>query len=316
MTAAFFLTTEAKRELNVYNNGNLLPPCPVPKYFGVILDRLLTSRHHLETAQETLHPSCAVETTCGIWMGCRCQDIAHLCSWSTLPLNTAHQFGVVVRLLASLTVFLMMLCALPLDACVPLQRRTCLSADIQPAELRRLKATLLANRAIHDPDHVLHRQLVGKQDACLGRLRSRRSFVPAAWKLLGSLSKLDIRVKQWNKHKWDADSLESTSSVRALIPRVSSRPLGMSLPRTSWVRLHHLRTGVGRFHSSKHKWDLAPSPNCECGATEQTADHVISSCLIHHVPRGTRGLQVLDDTTRCWLNTTTASIWQHSSPGW
>ena len=35
---------------------------------------------------------------------------------------------------------------------------------------------------------------------------------------------------------------------------------------------------------------------------------VISSCLIHHVPRRIRGLQVLDDATLCWLNTTTASI--------
>ena len=142
----------------------------------------------------------------------------------------------------------------------------------------------------------------------LGRLRSRRPFVPAAWKLLDCLSKLDIRVKQWTKHKWNADYLESTSRVRAFILRVSSKPPGMSLPRTSWVRLNRLRTGIGRFHSSTYKPGLAPSPNCECGATEQTADHVISSCIAHHVPRGTRGLQVLDDAIRCWLNTTTASI--------
>ena len=142
----------------------------------------------------------------------------------------------------------------------------------------------------------------------LERLRSRRPFVPAAWKLLDSLSKLHIRVKQWTKHKWNVDYLESTSRVRAFILRVSSRPPGMSLPRTSWVRLNRLRTGIGRFHSSTYKSGLAPSPNCECGATEQTADHVISSCLMHHVPRGTRGLQVLDDAIRCWLNTTTASI--------
>ena len=141
-----------------------------------------------------------------------------------------------------------------------------------------------------------------------GRLRSRRPFVPVAWKLLDSLSELDIHVKQWTKHKWNADYLESTSRVHAFIPRVSSRPLGMSLPRTSWVRLNRLRTGVGRFYSSMYKWDLAPSPNCECGATEQTADHVISSCLIHFVPRGTRGQQILNDATRSWLNTTTASI--------
>ena len=94
-------------------------------------------------------------------------------------------------------------------------------------------------------------------------------------------------MKQWTKHKWNANYLVSTSRVRAFIPRVSSRPLGMSLPRTSWVRFNRLRTGVGRFHSSMYKWGLAPSPNCECGATEQTADNIISSCLIHHVPRGT-----------------------------
>ena len=55
-----------------------------------------------------------------------------------------------------------------------------------------------------------------------------------------------------------------------------------------------MRTGVGRFHSSMYKWGLAPSPNCECGTTEQTAHHVIFLCLIHHVPRGTRGLQALE----------------------
>ena len=84
-------------------------------------------------------------------------------------------------------------------------------AGIQPAELRRLRATLsFANRAIHDPDHVLHGQLVGQQNAHLGRLRSRRPFVLAAWKLLGSLSKLDIHVKQRTKHKWNMNYLEST----------------------------------------------------------------------------------------------------------
>ena len=54
-------------------------------------------------------------------------------------------------------------------------------SGIQPAELRRLGATLsLTNRAIHDPDHVLPGQLVWQQDAHQGRLRSRRPFVPTA----------------------------------------------------------------------------------------------------------------------------------------
>ena len=81
-------------------------------------------------------------------------------------------------------------------------------AGIQPAELRRLGATLsLGYRAIRDRDHVQHGQLVEHQDAHLGRLRSRPPFVPAVWKLLGSLLKLDIHVKQWTKHQWSTDYL-------------------------------------------------------------------------------------------------------------
>ena len=54
-TAAFHLNNrEAKRELNVYNNGNLLPPCPVPTYLGGELDRLLTFRHHFEALRKKL----------------------------------------------------------------------------------------------------------------------------------------------------------------------------------------------------------------------------------------------------------------------
>ena len=55
VTAAFHLNNiEAKCELNVYNNGNLLPPCPVPTYLGVELDRSLTFRHHFEALRKKL----------------------------------------------------------------------------------------------------------------------------------------------------------------------------------------------------------------------------------------------------------------------
>ena len=91
----------------------------------------------------------------------------------------------------------------------------------------------------------------------------------------------------------------------------------MSLTRTAWVKLNRLRTGVGRFDSSMHKWGLAPSANCECGASEQTADHIILTCPIHRAPRGIMGLTGLDDETRCWLNSIIASISrQHSMLGW
>jgi len=43
-------------------------------------------------------------------------------------------------------------------------------------------------------------------------------------------------------------------------------PPGMTLPTRAWVRLNRLRTGVGRFRSCLHKWGMAPSAACECGA--------------------------------------------------
>ena len=87
-----------------------------------------------------------------------------------------------------------------------------------------------------------------------------------------------------------------TSRLRVFIPRTSARPVGVSLPRTLWVELNRLRTGVGRFHSYMHKWGLAASTNCECGTVEQTPDHVPIVCPIYWAPHGARGLTVLDNT--------------------
>ena len=140
------------------------------------------------------------------------------------------------------------------------------------------------------------------------RLQSRRPFVPAARNHLDNLARLGIRASEWTNHKWKTEYWEGASRLRAYVPGTDARPVGMGLPRADWVKLNRLRTGVGRFHSSMHKWGLAPSPNCECGASEQTAYHVLTACPIHRAPHGARGLTVLDDKTRWWLNDTIASI--------
>ena len=261
-----------------------MPPCPVPTYLGVKLDRSLTFRHHLEALRKKLSTRVALLRRLA-GSGWTADAKTLLISALSLIYFTAdyctpvwcrstHTCLIDSILNDALRIVTGCLRATPTEE-LPV------FAFIQPAELRRLRATLsVANRTIHDPDYALHGLLVGQQEAHLGRLTSRRQIVPAAWKLLGSLSELDIRVKQWTKHKRNADYLESTSRIRAFISRVNSRPLKMSLLRTSWVRLNRLRIGVGRFHLCMYKWGLAPSPNWECGATEQTADHVISSHLL------------------------------------
>ena len=180
---------------------------------------------------------------------------------------------------------------------------------MQPAELRRMGATLsLAYRGSMDLDHILYDLLSGSSDTRQVRLRSRRPFVPAARNLLDNLARLGIRASEWTNHKWKTEYCENASRLRAFVPGTGARPAEMGLPRASRVKLNSLRTGVGRFHPFMHKWVLAPSTNCECGASEQTADYVLTACPIHRAPHGARGLTVLDDETRCWLNDITASI--------
>ena len=80
-------------------------------------------------------------------------------------------------------------------------------------------------------------------------LKSRRPFVPAAQKLPDSLTESDTRAAQWMDYVWNMEYLKSASRLHAFIPRASPKPFGMGLPRTSWVKLNRLRTGVGQFHS-------------------------------------------------------------------
>ena len=47
-----------------------------------------------------------------------------------------------------------------------------------------------------------------------------------------------------------------------------------------------------------HKWGLTPSPNCDCRAIEQTANHVFFIRPIHRAQRGICGQFLLHDDTR------------------
>ena len=201
MTAAFYLNNrETKRELSVYNNRSLLPPCPISTYLGVKLDRSLIFRHPLEALRKKFSTRVALMRRLegsGWGAGVKTLRISAL----SLIYTTAEYCAPVwcrstpTRLIDSILNDVLR----TVNACLrptPTEGLPVL-AGIQPAELRRSGATLsLANRDIQIPAHVLREQLVGQQDTHLGRLSSRRPFLPAAWKLLGRLSILDIRAKQ------------------------------------------------------------------------------------------------------------------------
>ena len=168
-------------------------------------------------------------------------------------------------------------------------------SGIQPAELRRLGATpSLAYGGSLDPDHILYGLLSGSSDTRQVRLISRRPFVPVARNLSANLARLGIRASEWTNHKWKTEYCENASRLRAFVPETGARHVGMGLPRVAWVEPADWCWAIPFVHA---QMGLAPSPYCECGASEQTADHVLTACPIHRAPHGARGLTVLDDKT-------------------
>ena len=92
-------------------------------------------------------------------------------------------------------------------------------SGIQPAELRRLGATLsLAHCGSLEPDHILYGLLSGSSGTRHVRLRSRRSFVPAARNLLNNLARLGIRASEWTNHKWKTESVKMFPGSVLLFP--------------------------------------------------------------------------------------------------
>ena len=201
VTAAFHLhNREAKRELNVNNNGKILPFCPVPTYLGVKLDRALTYRDQLEVLSKELstHISLLRRLAGSEWgAGAKTLRTAALSLiYSTAQCcapawcRSAH-----TRLINNVlndSSRIVTGCLRP----TPTGNIPVLSG-IQPAELRRQGATLsLDNCSSLDPGHILQGQLTEPQAASKERLKSRRPFVAAARKLLPNLSELSIRAAQ------------------------------------------------------------------------------------------------------------------------
>ena len=269
VTAVFHLNNrEAKHELKVYNNGRLLLFCPTPTYLGVKLDRPLTFRHHLVALCKKLSlrvtllrrlvgsgwGAGAGATTLRIAILSLVYSAAEYCApvWC----HSAH-----TRLIDSVlndALCIVTECLLP----TPMDHLPVLSG-IQPAELCQMGATLsLAHHGSLDPDHILHGLLSGSSDTCQVKLKFRCPFVPVAQNLLDNLARLGIHASKWTNHKRNVEYCENAFRLHVFVPGTSARPVGMGLPQAVWVKFNCLRTDVGQFHSSMHKWGLAPSLNC------------------------------------------------------
>ena len=101
---------------------------------------------------------------------------------------------------------------------------------------------------------------------------------------------------------------ENTSQLHTFIKDVCPCLSGISFPRPALVKLNHLCTGIGLFHSEMHKWFMASMAACECGAKGQTAQHIITSCCIYHHPNGAHAFSDVDKSLVTWLKETCSAI--------
>ena len=166
----------------------------MPTYLDVKLDKALTYRHHLETLCKKLSTTVSLLwRLAGSGWGTGAKTLRTVAL--SLIYSTAEYCAPAwYRILASLTAFLMTLCALPLDAYVLLQPTTFLfsQASSQLSFVVNKRHSPWASRSTLDPGHILHGQVTEPQAASKERQKSRHQFAPAARKLLHNLSELDI----------------------------------------------------------------------------------------------------------------------------
>ena len=258
VSSVFHLTNrKAKRELSVELNGKPLPFSNTPKYLGITLDRSLTYRRHLESLRKKLRAS-LIRRLAGTTWGAGASvlrtalvySIAQYCA--PVRCRSAHTRLIDPVINNALRIVTRCLLTTPTDYLTIL-------AGIPPAELRRRQATVTLARRALEPNHLLHYKIISPELRQSRRLKSRHSFVPAARELQSNLNQLDITAADWAKHLWRSEWNNCNTQLHHFIYNIDTPPPGMHLPRRSWVRLNHLRTGIGRFRSSLHNWGMVPS---------------------------------------------------------
>ncbi len=280
VTAFHLNTKEAKHQLTINLDGTPLSYSTTPTYLGVKLDRQLTYIKHLKalcakvsarnnllcrlagsswgTSTSTLRTSAlalvysAAEYSSPAW--CRRSHIKKL----DVTLNDT------MRLFTG--------CLRP----TPTELLPVLSG-IAPAPLRREHHThTLVTKALTSQSHLLH-DLV-EQSNLLGpqRLKSHHPFSRHAVRLVNS--QFDIY------ESWITDWQQVSLPAHLNIAPDTALPPGAELPRKEWVSLNHLQTGVDRFGVFMYRWGLRQSAACQCGAPEQTAQHLMDECPIFCPP--------------------------------
>ena len=114
--------------------------------------------------------------------------------------------------------------------------------------------------------------------------------------------------RSWLSTRWNEEWRDAEHSRLHSFINTPDHVPGQDLPRRQWTTYNRIRTGVGRFGEAMKRWGLKSTSECECGAPNQSVQHIMDDCTMHRPPNGERGLTDLDEDTRIWLASTSLEI--------
>ena len=118
----------------------------------------------------------------------------------------------------------------------------------------------------------------------------------------------DVSSRSWLSTRWNEEWRDAEHSRLHSFINTPDHVPGQDLPRRQWTTYNRIRTGVGRFGEAMKRWGLKSTSECECGAQNQSVQHIMDDCTMHRPPNGERGLTDLDEDTRIWLASTSLEI--------
>lgn len=285
---------KANRKIKVKFCGKIVPYSFTPKYLGNTLDRSLTYKLQLNKLSGKLKSRCnIIQKLSGTTWGATASTLrtsavslvystAEYCCpvWS----HSAH-IGRIDTILSN--------CQRIISGTIkstPTEWLPVLS-NIMPPEIRRNIALMKeAQRIYSRPELPIHDDLNGRNEL---RLKSRKPF----WTKVDDIgytnySPTDDWLDQWERrqvYNWN------------LIDDPSVRVSGFDLPRRSWCQLNRIRANHGRCNSTMHKWNRSIAPDCDCGHTNQTIEHIVNDCPRRKFSGGITELNQVTDNAAKWL---------------
>ena len=175
---------------------------------------------------------------------------------------------------------------------------------IAPPSIRRtINIAKSAWRAASDPNALLHNAITPPET----RLKSRNPYRNNAHKYIvddvpATRSQRKLRANNMALEIWRTKWQQFDHKIKEVRQPSLNLPAGAKFPRKNWCKINRLLSGHGRTAQHLHRWNMRPSPACDCGAAIQSTTHIIEECPRRKFPSGYNHLAACEDDAVTWLD--------------